>query len=77
MAEVRSVASDNPAFVVLEVTVPGSDLPAQRVSIAAAAIADGSVDLDAEIDRLTAQADERLANWRAAQAVLARIGGAS
>lgn len=75
MASVRAVPSGNPAFVVLEVTMPGTDLPAFRHSIAAAALADGRVDLTAEVERLSAEAETRLIAWLQQQEVLARLGG--
>jgi hypothetical protein len=70
---VTVIDSGNPAFTVLEVSVPGTALPAHRASIANAAIASGAVDLNAVISTLKAEAALRYDNWLAAQAVLAGL----
>lgn len=67
---VIAITSDNANFVVLEVAAPGTSFPKYRHSISCGAIADGRIDIAAEVSRLRADAVTRLANWRAAQAAL-------
>ena len=68
---VVQIPSGNAAFIVIEVTVPDSTLPAHRVTVACSAIAQGTVDVVGLIEQLRSDARLRYDRWIAAQAYLA------
>lgn len=73
MIQVRVIPQDNPNFVVLEGTDDASDCPAYRVSVSCAALADGTLTIEDQVQALKDRMTQRVERWNQAKLALSLI----
>jgi hypothetical protein len=73
MIKVRVIPQDNPNFVVLEGYDDAGDCPAYRLSVSCAALADGTLTLDEQVQGLMSRMAQRVERWTQAKSALSQI----
>jgi hypothetical protein len=73
MIKVIVVEQDNPNFVVFEGSDDESDCPSYRLTVSCAALADGLLTVETEVQGLKDRVAQRVERWNQAKLALSKI----